>query len=137
MIEKKRGQSGIEYMIIVGFLTFAVTTILISAYFYIGMSRDKIRMNQLQVFSEKIVSSAESVFYSGEPSQTTIMVYIPENVDEINIKNEGLMVKASTSSGDIKRFFDSDVPLNGTLKGEGSQKITIKARPDFAEIIQK
>ena len=137
MIEKKRGQSGIEYMIIVGFLTFAVTTILISAYFYIGMSRDKIRMNQLQVFSEKIVSSAESVFYSGEPSQTTIMVYIPENVDEINIKNEGLMVKASTSSGDIKRFFDSDVPLNGTLKGEGSQKITIKARPDFAEIIKK
>lgn len=133
-MNKKRGQSGIEYLIIVGFITFAITTILISAYFYIGLSRDKIRDNQLEVFSQKIIKSAESVYYSGEPSQTTIIVYIPKNVENIEITGHNLIVEAATSTGNIKRVFTSNVPMNGTINGVGSKKIVIKAEQDFVEI---
>ncbi len=132
---KKRCQSGIEYLIIVGFVTFAIIGILSLSYFYLGMSKDRIRMNQIEVFADKIISTSEAIFYSGEPSQKTITVFVPESVRNITISNKDLTIVAETSTGNIKRIFSSKVPLNGDIETtRGAKKLSVIARENYVEI---
>jgi len=124
-------------MIIIGFVSLSITFVLLSAYFYINMSKDKIRENQLEVLADKIISSAESVFYAGEPSQVTITVYVPSGINNIDFSGQDLIITASTSAGAMKRAFTSRVNVTGTMNpGEGSKKLIIKAESDVVTINQ-
>ena len=125
---KKRGQAGIEYMIIVGFVTFAIMSVLVLAYFYSNSIKDRISQNQIELFANKIIRSAESVFYSGEPSKATIPIYIPDNVISIEVANYEIFVSARNPFGITKSSFSSKVPLTGTVSASsGSKKIIITA----------
>ena len=81
-------------------------------------------------FANKIISTAESVFYAGEPSRATITAYLPENVKEIEI-NEGedsLVISMQLDSGLTKRAFQSSVPISGTITiTQGLKRLVIIA----------
>jgi len=131
-MNKKKGQAGIEYMIIVGFVTFAILSILTFALFYSDKIKDRVRLNQVENFATQLISSAESVFFSGEPSKTTINLYLPEGVDEISIIENSLVITTKTSSGKNIRAFKSNVPLQGNLStGEGIKKIILEAEENY------
>lgn len=131
----KKGQIGVEYLIIIAFITLAVSTTLLLSQFYIGNSQTKIKINQIENFANKMINSAESVYYSGEPSKTTINVFLPEGVNSITIQNDTLIMVYSSSTGESKRAFESNVPLNGTISHEtGIKKLEISAKENFAKI---
>ena len=122
---KKEGQVGIEYMIIVGFITFAVISILAFALFFSDDIKDRLKLNQVESFAINLINSAESVFFAGEPSKTTVKLYLPEGVEEIIITSDALIITTRISGGINKRAFDSKVPLNGTiLPGKGIRKLS-------------
>jgi len=126
--KNQKSQSAIEYLIIIGFVTFAITSVIIIAYFYLGMSRDKIRENQIENLAIKIIDSAESVFYAGEPSQITISVYFPEGIDSIQFSGYNLIINASMSSGKMSRAFTSRVFLSGNINPTpGTKKLKLRA----------
>ena len=134
-----KGQVSFEYMVIIGFVTLAVVIILGLAMIYSGSIRDKMRTTQMENCINKIISSAESVFYAGEPSIATITCYLPENVKEISVYSgvleKGILVKIGTSSGEISRLFTSNVNLSGTLiSSPGIRKIKIEALGDSARL---
>ena len=127
----KRGQIGMEYLMVMGFLTFVLLAVLGTAYFHSNNIKDMIRARQVNVFGEEIVSSCEEVFYSGEPSKVTISLNIPEGIEDINITSEGVIIAYYLSSGRNKLLFESDVPLSGDLdETSGLRKITLTARED-------
>lgn len=124
----KKAQVGIEYMIIVGFVTFAIMSVLVLAMSYSGQVKDKIKLNQVESFAEQLLNSAESVFFAGEPSKTTINLYLPDGVKEINITSDYLIISVNLSSGENRRVFESKVPIRGTIStGEGIKKLTLTA----------
>jgi len=131
---KKNGQASVEYMIIVGFVTFAVVTILALSFFYVGLTRDRIRLNQVESFAAQFINSAESVFFLGEPSQTVASLYLPEGVESIQIDSvtNSLIVTTRTSTGINKRSFSSRVPIQGSVSAtEGVKKLSFKAKADY------
>ncbi|MFH1307521.1 MAG: hypothetical protein ABIH72_01585 [archaeon] len=133
----KRSQSSVEYLIVIGFVTFAVMSILVVAFYYSGVARDRIRVNQLEIFSQKIINSAEAVFFAGEPSKSTFSIYVPEGVYSISIPENDyyLVVSMSTSSGQIVRAFDSKVPINGTISASnGIKTIVMEAHENYVQI---
>ena len=133
--EKKKGQGAVEYLIIVGFVTFAVISVLLIAYIYAGGVRDKIKINQMEIFASNVIDSAESLFYSGEPSRATIVVYIPKGTTDITILGNEIILTMSTSSGTTIRAFTSTVPLEGTiLSNEGAKTLTLIAQPNSVMI---
>ena len=133
-----KAQSSLEYMLLIGFVTLAISIVLITAYFYINFSKDRIKENQVENFSGKIISSAESVFFSGEPSQTTITIYIPSGVEDINFNAKELEITYITSSGTNKVSFSSRVNLSGEInKLEGTKILIIKALENEVLITQK
>ena len=135
----RKAQSGVEYLMIIGFVSLAVTAILAAAYFYVGVSKDKIRINQIEVLANKIISSSESVFYAGEPSQTTIIIYMPSGIGKIELSEYNLIIEASSSSGKMSRAFPSKVSLGQGIinPGEGTKKLLIKAELNKVNITQK
>lgn len=129
MILKKEGQTGIEYLIILGFVTFAIISILLLAYFYSSMIQDSLVINQVETFARKIVASAESVFYSGEPSKATVSANLPSGVKSIEIIENSLVFTIETSSGISKTAFKSNVPISGNISPTpGLKKIQLIAQ---------
>lgn len=134
-MHKKRAQIGMEYLMIVGFLTFVLIGTLGIAFYNSNTIRDLIRSRQVDSMTNKIISSAESVFYAGEPSKITIVSYIAEGISEINIIDNTIFVTFQTSSGTNKVSFPSNVPISGNLSSiSGLRRITLEAKTSTVEI---
>lgn len=132
---KKRAQAGVEYMIVIGFVTLAILTILLLANTYSGLIKDRLKINQLETFSVQLVNHAESVFFSGEPSITTVSLYLPAGVQDITVNSDAIISTISTSTGTNIRSFSSRVPLQGTIRiGEGVHSIKLEAKSDYVLI---
>ncbi|MFH1500835.1 MAG: hypothetical protein ABIE22_02715 [archaeon] len=134
---ERKSQAAIEYLIIIGFVTFAIMGILVVAYFYSNTARDRIRLNQLEIFTSKIINSAEAVYYSGEPSKATFAIYIPEGVHELTIPDiePYILIKMSTGNGELVRVFDSNVALNGSITASpGVKTVVIEAKQNYVQI---
>ena len=130
-MDMRRCQVSTEYLIVIGFVTFVIAITLMMAYSYSGLARDKIALNQIEVFANKIIRSAESVFYAGEPSLAYISAYLPSNANSIEILDYEIVITLSTSSGEVKRAFPSKVRLQGSINAaEGTKKIRIQATQD-------
>lgn len=133
-MRRKRGQVSTEYLIIIGFVTFFIISMVGIAFFYSNTIKDRIKVTQINNFANKIISSSESVFYAGKPSKATIFVYLPDNVKKIEIAGD-LIFEFQTSSGTNKVAFSSKVPLSGTLTtSPGLKKIQMEAEEDYVII---
>jgi uncharacterized protein (UPF0333 family) len=127
---KKKGQVSIEYLIVMGFVTFILIGVLSLAFFYSNNIKDRIKINEITNYANKIISTSESIFYAGYPSKTTITCHLPENVNsiEINSAEDSIIISIQTSSGISKTSFSSNVPISGSLKANaGLNKIQIEA----------
>lgn len=129
--ESKRGQISTEYLIVIGFVVFLVLGILGVAFFYTSVTNDQIKVSQVSNFANKIISSAESVFYAGEPSKLTLNGYLPIGVSSFEIMPNEIVVSLSTSSGVTTMSFTSNVPLSGNISNiDGIKRIEVLAQQD-------
>ncbi|MEK6894757.1 MAG: hypothetical protein AABX10_04810 [Nanoarchaeota archaeon] len=125
----KNGQISTEYLIVVGFVTFLVLGILGVAFFYTSVTNDQIKVSQVSNFANKIISSAESVFYAGEPSKLTLTGYIPIGITSLEILPTEIVVSITTSSGLTTMSFTSNVPLSGNISHvDGVKRIEVLAQ---------
>ncbi|MDD5192457.1 MAG: hypothetical protein PHH54_01415 [Candidatus Nanoarchaeia archaeon] len=120
MKRKSKAQISFEYLIIMGFVTFIIFMVLGIAIFYSGGIKDRIKITQMTNCANKIISTAEGVFYAGNPSRATITCQLPENIQEIYIGDNSLVISIQTSSGLERRAFSSNVPIS-----EGTDWLTI------------
>jgi uncharacterized protein (UPF0333 family) len=125
---KKKGQVSVEYLIVFSFVVFFVIVVLGIALSYSQSIRDSMRFSQVESYANKILSSSESVFYSGVPSKATIQAYIPEAVEKVEIVENSIFITIGSSSGINKIAYPSNVPISGTLSNnQGVKKIEIVA----------
>jgi hypothetical protein len=136
MRAEKKGQISTEYLIVVGFIILAISALLSVALFYTGGITDRIKLDQVNNYANKIIGSAEEVYYSGTPSRATTSVYLPNGVRNITFFDEHtIVVNVSTTSGENIISYKSNVPLNGSLSNaEGVKKIKLVAFSDRVTI---
>ena len=127
----RNGQISTEYLIVVGFITFFVITILGVAFFYASQVQDSMRADQLEQFAKKVISSAEAVHYAGEPSKSTISAYMPSGVTGVVVLDNEIVFNLSLSSGLNIVSYESKVPIEGNISStEGVKTVEIVALPD-------
>jgi len=130
-MEWKKGQVGLEYLLIVGLVTFVIIAIMLVAMYYSGMSKDLLNVNQIESFGNKVTSTAETVFYYGSPSRVTLTAYLPEGVNSIEIIENSVVITADMQHGSFKMAFESRVPIQGDINsGAGLKKIKLEALED-------
>jgi uncharacterized protein (UPF0333 family) len=131
----KRGQISIEYMMIFSFITFTVIGFLAVAYYYSYQTQDSIKFKHIDNFATKIISNAESVYYSGESSMLTVSAYLPVGVNNIEVYNNELVFEINTNSGLNIISFSSEVPLSGNIsRDSGMKKIVLIATQSYVNI---
>lgn len=81
----KRGQASVEFITIFGFVFLMMIPLVLIFFDQVGGIKDSIAENQLRNIALKIADKAETVYYAGEPSRTTIKVQIPENLESAEI----------------------------------------------------
>ena len=127
-MKANKSQIGIEYLIIVGLVTFVVMSLMLIAFFYSNASRDNMKINQANGFAMKIIAASESTFYSGEPSKATITTYLPDGVKSVEILENSVVLTIETYSGITRSSFKSKVPIEGSLSSTaGIKKVKIQA----------
>ena len=135
-MEQKKGQISVEYLIIVGFIVFIVLGFLGAAFFYSSQMKDTIRFHNVENFAAKIISSAEGVYYRGEPSRITITAYLPAGVNQIDVSGKEILFNVSSSSGPSRISYSSSVELEGVISPqEGVKRIQLIATTDRVNII--
>jgi uncharacterized protein (UPF0333 family) len=131
----KKGQISTEYLIVVGFIVFVVLLVLGAALLYSSQINDSMQSRQVEQFAIKLISSAESVKYAGEPSRSTISAYLPSNVRGIQLINKEIVIDFITSSGLNRVSYLSKVALEGEISTlSGIKKIRIVALSDSVNI---
>jgi len=131
ILNSKQSQISFEYLIIMGFITFVIILVLAIALFYSGGVKDRIKITQMTDCANKIISTAESVFYSGYPSIATISCYLPEGIQDIIIEGKELVFTLQTSTGKPTTSFASNVQLAGDIMATpGLKKIRLEANED-------
>lgn len=112
-----RAQAAMEYIVVIGFAMVLAFPLIIIFFTQSQDVTDQLTMNQVREIGRKLISTAESVYYLGEPSQTTLKVYMPSGVENIVIDpdtNELIFnVTIENMYSDV--VFKSDIPINGDL----------------------
>ncbi len=130
-MKEKRGQISVEYLVVISFVTFIALSVLGVAIFYSAEIQDAIKMIQVEQFSQKVISSAESIFYSGEPARITITAYLPRGINSIDIDNKDIIFEILTSSGITKIAFSGNVPMEGNIPtSQGVKTLQLIAQQD-------
>lgn len=142
LFNNKRAQVSLELLILMGFLTFVIIGILGVGYHYSSTINDRIKSTQVANFAGKIISTSETVFYSGEPSKATITAYLPDNVEDIEIDQDTLIITYNLTSGRNIAAYSSSVPIVEIIPGNltissGVKNIVIVAESANAIISQK
>jgi len=131
-MKKLKSQISFEYLIIMGFVTFVIVIVLGVALFYSGGIKDRIKITQMSNCANKIISTAESVFYAGYPSRATIICYLPEGIQTIEVDGKDIIFELQTSTGLSKTSFTSNVELSGSIMATpGSKKIKLDAEENW------
>tara|TARA_Y100000034_G_scaffold113315_1_gene148200 strand:+ start:3636 stop:4061 length:426 start_codon:yes stop_codon:yes gene_type:complete len=125
----KRGQISIEYLILIGFVVFIVIIMIAVSLQYTSGIEDRLKQNQIDAFANKIVNSAEIVFFAGEPSKITLSVYLPRGVDSVTVNTDEIVFNYNLTSGSNVRAYGSDVPLTGSITNwDGVKSVELLAQ---------
>lgn len=136
---KKEAQMSIEYMFIIGFVTLITVPLILIYYSFTQDSKTEISSSQVMQVTKNVVDAAESVYYLGEPSQTTLKVNMPDNVVSVNLSSGYEVVfKIRTNSGESEVIQSSSVNITGSLPESGGlYTVIIKAKSDHVEVSYK
>lgn len=134
----KNSQVSVEYMMIIGFVAIITIPLIIIYHTFTQDSKDEINSVQLQQIAKKIVDAAESVYYLGEPSQTTLRVNIPNNIIGATLSNYEVVFTMKTRAGKADIVQSSAVNLTGSLPtNKSTYKIIVKAKSNSVEVSYK
>ncbi len=133
-----KSQVSVEYLMIIGFVTLITIPLVIIYYSFTQESGDNINSAQIQQIVRKVVDASESVYYLGEPSQTTLKVNIPANIVSVSLSSNEVAFKINTAAGKSDIAQSSSVNITGSLPtNKGMYTITIKAKSDYVEVSYK
>ena len=85
-MHEKRGQAATEYLILSGFIFVVITVGVALLYNYGTESMGDVATAQMKKICHDIASTAESVYYMGEPARRTIDANFPKGVKSMEIE---------------------------------------------------
>ncbi len=132
----KRGQVSVEFITIFGFVFLMTIPLIVIFFDQAGSVQDAIAGNHLRNIAIKVVDKAETVYYLGEPSKTTLKTQFPERIEYINITSRIIIFGYRTAKNHIQEILAvSQVNLTGNISNNpGIHYIVIESSGDVVSI---
>lgn len=135
MRNDKKAQIGMEYMTLVVFITAIILPLILLYHTQYEGTNEQIRGNQADQIARKVLDAAESVYYLGEPSKTTVKVYIPQQIENITISNKEIVFRMRTRQGIDEVVRTSPINISGSINpNSGIKFVTVESKGTYVEI---
>ena len=129
---KKRGQISIELVITVGFALLLIIPLTILLYDHTMRTYENVNNNQAGLIARKITDTANSVYYLGQPTSTTLKVYMPENIASIAINGREIVFLGDDDSEIVST---ANINMSGNLSSSsGLRYIVITAFENYVNL---
>ena len=121
-----------EYVIVIGFVMLITIPLILIFYEHTRATSDQVITNQVDQIARKIIDNSETIYYIGEPSRTSIKVYMPENVENVTIGNNEINFRVKTNVGITDISYVSSVNISGSIAiTKGIHYINIESKGDY------
>lgn len=131
----KKSQVGVEYLIVMGFVSLMLVPLAIVYFTSVQDTTDEIGSRQAINIARRIVDASETVYFLGEPSQTTLKVSVPQNIQSAAVNGREIVFTMKTKNGLSDLVQISSVNMTGSLPDEpGLHLIIIRAELDKVSI---
>ena len=91
MIQAKKGQSSLEFLMIVGIVSVVLMTSLVVLLNFARGSTDEIVMNQIDTIGNTITENAEMLLIYGYPARRTVEFSFPANVRNMTLTGDHIL----------------------------------------------
>ena len=132
----KKAQISVEFITIFGFVFLMMVPLIIIFFDQSGHVKDSIAANHLRNIAIKITDKAETVYYLGEPSKTTLKVYFPEHIESVNISSRSVIFGYRTSRNILQEMISvSQVNITGNISSDpGIHYIKLESSGGYVSI---
>jgi len=132
-----RGQTAFEYILIFSIVLLMVLILTAYSGEITIRNREDIRISNSITAVNKIAEAANIVSTQGKPSQITLSIYIPEEVEEIQISGSTILMKIRIASGVSDIFAVSKSELQGYISNRsGTRNIKVIAEGNYVNITE-
>jgi uncharacterized protein (UPF0333 family) len=129
---EKKAQVSAEYLILLSFILAFTLVMFVLLQSYGQEAKDSIRLTQADQIAQKLVDTAEEVFYLGEPSKITVRISMPENVESVSIGNKELYFVINTQQGNNEVGCISKINITGSLPlSPGNYDVVVESKGDY------
>jgi len=142
MFKTKKSQAAMEYLIVSAVLIMIILPAVYVFYNYSHTTTKEISLARVNDIGKKIIHTAEQVYFLGEDSKITMIVNMPEDIEDISILPEDTknIYELVFNIAETEVVFWSDVPIrepkepnmvyDETTWSPGQKEITLEAKVD-------
>lgn len=122
----RRGQIGVEYLILFSFILLTLIPVIAALYSYSAHSQERLALEQSHQTAKRIADAANIVYSIGHPSQIIRKVYIPSDIKSATISDMEIVFVVEGASGDVEVVETTLVAINGTLPtNQGTYRMNV------------
>lgn len=125
---KKRGQISIELVITIGFALLIIIPLTLLLYEYTIQRNQEINSNQAGLIARKITDAADSVYYIGYPTTKSLKIYMPEDIESINISGRTIIFRLTTG---LEEVSVANINLTGYISPTSGRKHLIVSALEY------
>jgi hypothetical protein len=134
------GQAAFEYIMMFSIALVILTFLTYYAQDVTDTNREEITVSNAIIAVNKITEASDIVYTQGKPSQITLSVYIPENVEYIHFNNSMIIIRLSSARGvnDIFSQTKADFTGSGSFISpeSGTKRIIVRAEESYVKVTQ-
>ncbi len=104
-----------EYLIIIGFVAIITIPLVIIFQQHSKQTSEEISSTEIYQISKRISDAAETVYYLGKPSKTTMKVYFPPGINSVSILNHEIVFTMAIQGGENEIVIYSPVNVSGNV----------------------
>lgn len=123
-----RSQVSMEYILITAFSLLVAIPLVILFFHYSQTYNSNMGLNQANKVMDEIFNAAQTVHYLGEPSQKTITVYFPKDIQKIQFENTYFSFTIGNDDKSFTLYRSANINFTGSLStSPGLHTIRIRA----------
>jgi len=124
----KRGQSASEYAIIVGVALLLLIPLWISINSSLNSTNSGLQSAYAKHAVSKLTGAADAVYVQGSPAKFTLLITLPDGVQNVTISNNEISVRLATQSGTSDAVGTTIGPVFGSISTSmGTHRVVVSA----------
>jgi len=131
----RKGQSALEYALIVGIALLIMIPLWVSINSSLGVTKTELQSSYAKHAVSKLKGAADAVYVQGSPAKFTLLVNFPEGISNITISNNEISIRLETPAGISDVVAITLGPVVGSISPtSGTHRVIVRAVDNIVNV---